>query len=799
MPRDFDTALQQADATLQARGMPRDAKLRLDARLFTPPPPRLAMALVAAVSVAVGFVLVAWLAPRPAPVVGGFTLAPADVGHVQVTSEAAVELAEGSAMLDEGRGLRVLSLAPSTLRKESRGVRLLAGRATFEVRKVARGNQPVRVLVSGGAIEVRGTRFTVTERGSGGEVLLHEGKIVFLDGEGIEHVVEPGETFQWPLPAPPPPEVLDELEPLPPMRPRPQGPKSAGDRLARVRSPGARRGGDHRADPAAADRRVARRGAAARAGAQPRRPGHPGAALVRAGADLHVADEGSGVGVRALGTAPARVPGRPVRGGSGSRGADPGVRTMISLSPAGERVGVRGVAVLVALVAAGCLDVVEHGIPAVLTLKTTDCSGATVIEGATQLRFTAKSGDAVLLSRTSPIATVPKVLGLPEATDVQLRVEALDAAGQVIARGSAVHFNVAAGSPPTVSVELFPVDRFTRLCGTLGTARAFHSATLLLDGRVLVVGGQGASGQALSAREVLSGSEVRDVGPLALRAQGNVFELPRARHAASLASSGQVLISGGETSTGLLNSTLIVDPEAFEIGALGPQNPANVTRAGHAAFKLGTDVFLVGGATRDTGQLMANPWVERVDLTTNRIVPFVDLPEPRLDAAMAQLDSVAIIAGGLEGAAASARVDLLTLRAPGVPARLTLTTARTSAVAVTVGDRVLIAGGLDSSGAVLASTEWIRISPPTVEPGPSITARAGLCGVALPGGGALLAGGVNADLIDAAGNRQQVAFPGSARQGQACVSLDEGSVLVIGGLDANGLPLDDLWRFTPRE
>lgn len=223
MPRDFDTALQQADAALQARGMPRDAKLRLDARLFSPPPQRLAMALMGAVSVAVGFVLVAWLAPRSPPAVGGFTVAPGELGHVQVTSEAAVELAEGSAMLDEARGLKVSSLSASTLRRETRGVRLLSGRVTFEVQHVAAGKQPVRVLVSGGAIEVMGTRFTVTERGTGGEVQLHTGKIAFVDGEGNQHQVLPGQTFQWPLPTAPP---EDELEPLPPLRPRPNPRKS---------------------------------------------------------------------------------------------------------------------------------------------------------------------------------------------------------------------------------------------------------------------------------------------------------------------------------------------------------------------------------------------------------------------------------------------------------------------------------------------------------------------------------------------------------------------------------------------
>ena len=223
MPRDFDSALQRADEALLARGMPRDAKLRLDARLFAPPPQKLAMALVGAVSVALGFVLVAWLAPRQPPMVGGFTVTPAELGHVQVTSEAAVELAEGSTMIDEPRGLKVSSLSPSILRRESRGVRLLGGRATFEVQHVAAGNQPVRVLVSGGAIEVRGTRFTVTERGSGGEVVLHEGKIVFLDGDGSLHEVLPGQTLQWPPPRPAEPAMEpDDLEPLPPLRPSPR-------------------------------------------------------------------------------------------------------------------------------------------------------------------------------------------------------------------------------------------------------------------------------------------------------------------------------------------------------------------------------------------------------------------------------------------------------------------------------------------------------------------------------------------------------------------------------------------------
>ena len=485
-------------------------------------------------------------------------------------------------------------------------------------------------------------------------------------------------------------------------------------------------------------------------------------------------------------------------------------RASVSLSPAGERVGERAnqrstwllATLLATLLTTGCLDVVEHGITVGLTVRTTDCANASVIGRATHLRFTAKSGEAVLLDRTAPIESIPRALGLPESTDAVLRVEALDATGKVIASGTSLHFPVAVTPVTQVSVQLHPVDGFSRVCATLGNARGFHTATPMADGRVLIVGGQGNAGEALSSMEVLGDAEVRDVGPLALRAQGSVYRLPRAHHSAVMGNSGQVIIAGGETGMAMLSTVLFIDPQVdFGIGALGPQ-PQQATRTRHAAFKVGSSIFFVGGSTRELNQTIAHPTVERLDLTTNQLEPVSTLPSPRLEAALAQFGSLAVVAGGLELSTPSARVDFVQLGPSALPAQLRLTTARTRATAVTVGDRVLVAGGLDQLGAPLASTEWVR--PGAVEAGPAISARAEPCAASLPGDRALLLGGVGssgpvgaAEIVNADGTATPLTFPGPARRGHACVALEDGTVLIIGGLDGADRPLDDVWRYTP--
>jgi len=142
--RNFKTALIAADTEPQLRAM----HARLDARLFTPK--RTSRALSFAVvfaSAVLGFVAVQSLAPTLPEVVGGFEVKPAPETHAQVTREAMVELTADATVVDTARGVTIHSLTRSTVRREARGLRLLEGKASFDVTKRTEG--VVRVLVLG--------------------------------------------------------------------------------------------------------------------------------------------------------------------------------------------------------------------------------------------------------------------------------------------------------------------------------------------------------------------------------------------------------------------------------------------------------------------------------------------------------------------------------------------------------------------------------------------------------------------------------------------------------------------------
>jgi transmembrane sensor len=74
---------------------------------------------------------------------------------------------------------------------------VLRGWVSFEVDKVAAGQAPTRVVVSGGTIEVLGTRFIVFEEGGAGHVDLLEGAISFVAHTGGATPIEPGHRLSW--------------------------------------------------------------------------------------------------------------------------------------------------------------------------------------------------------------------------------------------------------------------------------------------------------------------------------------------------------------------------------------------------------------------------------------------------------------------------------------------------------------------------------------------------------------------------------------------------------------------------
>ena len=92
------------------------------------------------------------------------------------------------------------------------------------------------------------------------------------------------------------------------------------------------------------------------------------------------------------------------------------------------------------------------------------------------------------------------------------------------------------------------------------TPRAAHTATLLADGEVLVVGGRDGDEQAGSA---LAATEVYDPGANLWRA-ARPLATPRTGHTATLLPDGRVLVVGGRTGNArsgqALNSAELYDP-----------------------------------------------------------------------------------------------------------------------------------------------------------------------------------------------------------------------------------------------
>ncbi len=148
----------------------------------------------------------------------------------------------------------------------------------------------------------------------------------------------------------------------------------------------------------------------------------------------------------------------------------------------------------------------------------------------------------------------------------------------------------------TSSAEIYdPVtDSFSTLSVTMTRARAFHTATLLGDGRVLVAGGTvPGSGGAFSSRT----AEIYDP------AAGTFTALPdmaayRAGHTATLLGDGCVLLAGGHGTDRTLE---IFDPRTDTFRTLDAR--LKVARRGHTATLLQDgNVLLVGGGDR-SGEL----------------------------------------------------------------------------------------------------------------------------------------------------------------------------------------------------
>jgi hypothetical protein len=509
-----------------------------------------------------------------------------------------------------------------------------------------------------------------------------------------------------------------------------------------------------------------------------------------------------------------------------------------------------------------------------LSVVTSGCAGANPFQGVQFLRIRVTGeGMAAPLEVVVPagerMATLPE---LPPGPNRVIEVRAYDGepsgAGQVVSIGRTLPFTV----PDVVPEMMAEADLTKRVflrrvnawsgavaatdpttCQAMRIARAGHTATLLGNGKVFIAGGFNFPA-GIPNRVALSEAEVFDpstgafskVQDLSFRTAQGVVKVTKAFHTANLLRNGQVVLWGGENyqvSMGVnvvspTSQVIVYDPERDAYGATQRQMPAPIPRSQHrAVVDRNGKLLVIGGLRFNTSgslpRLVPVAEVEWFDPDVQPQVPQVipNVMAPRVDgsATSVQQGEFVAAAGGTDGTALRTDVQFFKwngrayeLQTLANPPRLADPGRRAAAaVPFREGNDMLMLGGYGDAAAVrpVGSFEVIRAGVATVASGALTGSRGESCAVTLDDGTVLVIGGRTADVngamvrsdsstvsvrVDASGGT--TAAPGPplmrGRYLHTCTLLADGSVLVTGGLDetpanTRGDVLADAWIYTP--
>jgi hypothetical protein len=252
---------------------------------------------------------------------------------------------------------------------------------------------------------------------------------------------------------------------------------------------------------------------------------------------------------------------------------------------------------------------------------------------------------------------------------------------------------IMSGSDRLASAELYdPTEGTFRATGSLVVPRYTHTATRLTDGRVLIVGGGSGDGP---------WAELYDPNLGTFHVTGSPMDF-REYHTAALLADGRVLVAGGYAT-----STEVFDPKS---GTFQTTKPLSVERVKATATELEDGTVLVAGGKDMTvnhglGQDLSS--AELFDPKTGATRIAKPMASPRFDhTATLTAQGRVFVAGGYGERQALASTEEYDPTFALFTPSASLTVARTNHTATLLADgRVLIVGGVDGMGTAYDSAE----------------------------------------------------------------------------------------------
>jgi N-acetylneuraminic acid mutarotase len=295
---------------------------------------------------------------------------------------------------------------------------------------------------------------------------------------------------------------------------------------------------------------------------------------------------------------------------------------------------------------------------------------------------------------------------------------------------------VVGGNTTTTSTSLYnPANGTWTPAGNLNTPRNYHTATLLPNGQVLIAGGYGPSG-------LLSNAELYNPATFTWTYTGNL-NTAREQHTATLLPNGQVLLAGGMgISNQTLNSAELYNPAT---GSWTYTGNLNTARYSHTATLLPNGQLLVAGGENNSVGYLAN--AELYNPTTGLWTVTGSLNAARYSHTATLLHNGQVLVAGGQGSGSLFTTSAeLYNPATGIwTATGNLNTIRYYHTATLLPNgQVLVAGGLATFGGpgYLTSAELFHpLTGTWTVPGSLNTAREGHTATLLPNSQVLVTGG----------------------------------------------------------